>query len=142
MLPFNYRQKRQRTSLDNSSTRKFTCPTRIPGFKLTIFFVVATGIGLYLSWRIVFGHSWAVEGDSVLEEGHETIIKSVLNRVVNESYVDMGRIRGDGKQEEERELGKDGDLIKMENGQEFIYRNSLYVALSVLSSLSRHMLSS
>jgi len=78
----------------------------------------------------------------VLEEGHETIIKSVLNRVVNESYVDMGRIRGDGKQEEERELGKDGDLIKMENGQEFIYRNSLYVALSVLSSLSRHMLSS
>lgn len=124
MLPFNYRQKRQNRILQvKETTRK---PTT--SFKLIGFFLVAAGVGVWLIWRIVFGRTSREGGDSLIEQEEEEGIglNTVLNRIgvgvgTNQSRVDTGRIRG------EEELGRDGEVVRMENGKEFVYRNPLYV---------------
>ena len=132
MLPFNYRQKRLNRILQvRETTRK---PTT--SFKLIGFFLVAAGVGVWLIWRIVFGRTTREEGDSLIEQDEEEGIglNNVLNRIgigTNESRVDTGRIRG------EEELGRDGEVVRMENGKEFVYRNPLYVHLSLSSQLAK-----
>ena len=127
LLPFNYRQKRLNRILQvKETTRK---PTT--SFKLIGFFLVAAGVGVWLIWRIVFGRTTREEGDSLIEQDEEgNGLNTVLNRIgvgvgTNQSRVDTGRIRGDHVLEEE--LGRDGEVVRMENGKEFVYRNPLYV---------------
>ena len=97
---------------------------------------MAAGVGVWLIWRIVFGRTTREEGDSLIEQDEEEGIglNNVLNRIgigTNESRVDTGRIRG------EEELGRDGEVVRMENGKEFVYRNPLYVHLSLSSQLAK-----
>jgi len=128
MLPFNYHSvqshpnpnppklpaKRRRTQQRHLITMRYT----------VILSTLAVTVICWLSWKIVLEPDHDGLENSLLRD---EMINLISTRFDNATTSSTDRIKAEEQviAKENVELGKDGDLVRMENGETFIYRNPL-----------------
>ncbi|GAA5909543.1 uncharacterized protein JCM6883_003985 [Sporobolomyces salmoneus] len=94
----------------------------------TVFLsTTAITVMVYLSWKIMLrgeegqekGKEWKDEMMNLISTRFEK--QRPLNETFEAAREDSGAMR---EEEDIQELGRDGNLVRMENGEEFVYRNS------------------
>jgi hypothetical protein len=89
-----------------------------------IFSTLAVTVICWLSWKIVLKPDHDGLENSLLRD---EMINLISTRFDNATTSSSRRIAAEEQviAKEDVEVGKDGDLVKMENGETFIFRNPL-----------------
>ncbi|GAA5948538.1 hypothetical protein JCM3765_004915 [Sporobolomyces pararoseus] len=127
MLPFNYQSIRE-TRIPHSlpAVKKRKQLRRLATMRWTVIVsTIAVSVMCWLSWKIVLRGEIEETGEKLLRDEMMNLISTRFEKKYN-STVDQAAVAFSGDEEgvEEEAFGEDGDLVKMENGEEFVYRNN------------------